>query len=158
MASTINAITTGTGGVVTTADASGLLNIQTGGTTAIAIDASQNVVVTGTLSATGGVLGGFGVGQTWQNLTASRVLATTYTNSSGKPIMVSVTGLAATAGNATGIVFTVAGLGVYSDNRFTTNNPFQVAGTTVVPNGATYSVALTENGGTPTLTYWYELR
>jgi len=41
MASSINASTTA--GVVTTADTSGVLNLQTAGTTAIAIDASQNV-------------------------------------------------------------------------------------------------------------------
>lgn len=32
----------------------------------------------------------FGVGQTWQDVTASRALGTTYTNSTGKPIQVSV--------------------------------------------------------------------
>ncbi len=41
MASSINASTTA--GVVTTADTSGVLNIQTAGTTAITVDASQNV-------------------------------------------------------------------------------------------------------------------
>ena len=41
MASSINASLTA--GVVTTADTSGVLNIQTGGTTAVTIDASQNV-------------------------------------------------------------------------------------------------------------------
>ena len=57
MASSINASTTA--GVVTTADTSGVLNIQTAGTTAISIDASQAVsltsglAVTGALSATG---------------------------------------------------------------------------------------------------------
>jgi len=44
MASSINASTTA--GVVTTADTSGVLNIQTAGTTAIAIDASQNATFT----------------------------------------------------------------------------------------------------------------
>jgi len=44
MASSINASTTA--GVVTTADTSGVLNIQTAGTTAIAIDASQAVTFT----------------------------------------------------------------------------------------------------------------
>ena len=46
MASTINAITTGVGGIVTSADASGVLALQTGGTTAVTIDASQNVSFT----------------------------------------------------------------------------------------------------------------
>jgi hypothetical protein len=41
LASSINASTTA--GVVTTADTSGVLNIQTAGTTAITVDASQNV-------------------------------------------------------------------------------------------------------------------
>ena len=34
----------------------------------------------------------FGVGQTWKDLTASRVLGTTYTNTTGKPIVVCVRG------------------------------------------------------------------
>ena len=43
MSSTINASTASGGGVITTADASGILQLQTGGTTAVTIDASQNV-------------------------------------------------------------------------------------------------------------------
>ncbi len=43
MASSINASTSGAGGVITTADNTGILNIQTAGTTAITVDASQNV-------------------------------------------------------------------------------------------------------------------
>lgn len=43
MASTINATTASGGGVITTADASGVLQLQTGGTTAVTVDASQNV-------------------------------------------------------------------------------------------------------------------
>jgi hypothetical protein len=45
MASTLNASTSGVGGVITTADNSGILNIQTAGTTAITVNASQNVGV-----------------------------------------------------------------------------------------------------------------
>ena len=43
MSSTINASTASGGGVITSADASGILQLQTGGTTAVTIDASQNV-------------------------------------------------------------------------------------------------------------------
>jgi len=43
MASSINASTSGAGGVITTADNTGILNIQTAGTTAVTVDASQNV-------------------------------------------------------------------------------------------------------------------
>jgi hypothetical protein len=54
MASTLNASTSGVGGVITTADNSGDLNIQSGGSTKIAVT-SSGVAVTGTLSASGGV-------------------------------------------------------------------------------------------------------
>ena len=45
MANSINATSTGNGGIITTGDDSGVLNIQTNETTAISIDASQNVGV-----------------------------------------------------------------------------------------------------------------
>ena len=45
MSSTINASTASGGGVITSADASGILQLQTGGVTGITIDASQNVVL-----------------------------------------------------------------------------------------------------------------
>ena len=51
MASTINASTSGSGGIVQTADASGILQLQTGGTTAVTVDASQKVGI-GTATAT----------------------------------------------------------------------------------------------------------
>ena len=47
----INASTSGAGGVITTADNTGILNIQTAGTTAVKVDASQNVGI-GTTSPT----------------------------------------------------------------------------------------------------------
>lgn len=50
MASIINASTAGVGGVITTADNSGVLNIQSGGTTIAAVT-STGVAVTGTVSA-----------------------------------------------------------------------------------------------------------
>ena len=43
MASSINASTSGAGGLISTADATGILNLQTAGTTAVTIDASQNL-------------------------------------------------------------------------------------------------------------------
>ena len=43
MASSIDAITSGAGGVVTTADNTGILQLKTAGTTAVTVDASQKV-------------------------------------------------------------------------------------------------------------------
>ena len=51
MTATINASTTA--GVVTTADTSGILQLQTNGTAALTVDASQNTTLAGTLTTTG---------------------------------------------------------------------------------------------------------
>lgn len=50
----INASTAGVGGVITTADNSGVLNLQTAGTTAITVDASQKVTIQGLTVGKGG--------------------------------------------------------------------------------------------------------
>jgi hypothetical protein len=52
MASSINASTAGSGGLISTADATGILNIQSAGTTIAALT-STGMAVTGTLSASG---------------------------------------------------------------------------------------------------------
>ena len=54
MASSINASTSGGGGIITTADATGNLDIQSGGSTVVAVTAT-GATVTGTLAATGAV-------------------------------------------------------------------------------------------------------
>jgi hypothetical protein len=56
MASSIAAITTGTGGIQQTADASGNLNLVSGTTTIVAMT-SAGIAVTGTLTASGGIAG-----------------------------------------------------------------------------------------------------
>lgn len=53
MASQINASNSGFGGIVSTGDSSGVLQLQTAGTTALTIDTSQNATFAGTLTATG---------------------------------------------------------------------------------------------------------
>ena len=54
MASSINASTSGGGGVIVSSDATGNLNIQSGGSTVVGVT-STGVAVTGTLAATGGI-------------------------------------------------------------------------------------------------------
>ena len=56
MASSINASTAGGGGVIVTSDATGNLNIQSGGSTVVAVTAA-GASVTGTLAATGAITG-----------------------------------------------------------------------------------------------------
>ena len=83
-----------------------------------------------------------GTSQTWQNLTGSRSLSTTYTNSTGKPIAVIWT---STAGNNPSI--TVAGTTIVSGVAYLVSTFF------IVPIGATYSIAATGAGYN-----WFELR
>lgn len=55
MPSTINSTSTGIGGLISTGAVDNALVIQTGDTTAISVDSSQNVAVTGGLTFNGGV-------------------------------------------------------------------------------------------------------
>jgi hypothetical protein len=94
------------------------------------------------LSSSGFSLGG--PAQTWQNVTGSRVAGTTYTNSTGRPISVSLT----TTGTATSILV----------NGSTVQSSGSGAGGTfgaliIVPNGATYGC-----GAGNTISTWWELR
>lgn len=89
----------------------------------------------------------FGIGQTWQNLTASRVSGTNYTNSTGKPIQV-MCGIFASGTNGV-LTVIVAGVTIYSG----TGSYAQFA-SFVVPNGQTYSITFS---GIETK-YWSELR
>lgn len=89
-----------------------------------------------------------GVGQTWQVVTGSRVSGTTYTNSTGRPIMVRVVG----AGSNQTITSSIGGvaLGVIVNN----NTASAVSDFYVVPSGATYSSTM----GAGTILSWAELR
>ncbi|MGV8917850.1 MAG: hypothetical protein ACOH2R_08630 [Pseudomonas sp.] len=92
----------------------------------------------------------FGLGQTWQNLTASRALGTTYTNTTGKSIVLFVS---ANTNAFSNLRFTVNGNLFYgSDQSSGYNNSLMI----VVPPGGTYTAAM--GAGTQVLSYWWELR
>jgi len=102
---------------------------------------------TGTLALT---TSSIGYGQTWQNVVSSRSLGTTYTNTTGRPIMVSVTTYS-TYNPATSI--TVSGVQVaYSQPNTNGGNNAYASAIAIVPAGATYVV----NGSNILL--WAELR
>jgi len=74
MPSTINASNSGSGGLISTGDASGVLALQTAGTTAITIDASQNSTFAGAI--TPSVTGTRALGSTsskWSSVYTSEV-------------------------------------------------------------------------------------
>jgi hypothetical protein len=92
-----------------------------------------------------------GVGQTWQAVTGSRAAGTTYTNSTGRPIAVSIASLPA-GGNATATL-TVGGV-VIASTQQTTSIGYGPTIFAVIPNSTTYVLALTNF----TLNTWNELR
>jgi len=97
-----------------------------------------------------------GVGQTWQNLTGSRAIGTTYTNNTGKPIMVSVSANTSVAASLT-LSRIVNGTAIgFSTTSLTTVGSSCDAGTWIVPDGATYACNIF--AGTPSLQRWSELR
>lgn len=99
----------------------------------------------------GDSLSGFGQGQAVQNVTSSRALATTYTNTTGKTIMVTVTGNLVNGSIAPLVDGVPIGLA-------TSNNPNYTAGLSTsfpVPAGSTYRV---DRSGTATLVNWSECR
>jgi hypothetical protein len=102
------------------------------------------------LGTDGGLLGGT---QTWQNLTGSRALSTTYTNSTGKPIAVSVItngGAAAANSNQLTVAGNIVNQWVMNTSAGMVPNP---SSTAIVPPGATYSCAASHS-----ILAWWELR
>jgi hypothetical protein len=96
-------------------------------------------------------VGGIGISQTWQNLTSSRAAFTTYTNSTGKPILVQVTTINGSAGVTSATqLFVDSILVAYTGEQ--ANRRSWAGG--IVPNGSTYYVSLSANG----VEGWAELR
>lgn len=91
-------------------------------------------------------MAGLGYGQTWQNVAGSRLVGTTYYNTTGRPIMVSIN------------TYGAGGAGTLVINGVTVCNYAGTVGVTVpftaiVPQGASYSAQ-----GDATIAYWAELR
>ena len=96
--------------------------------------------------------GGIGDGQTWQDVTASRSLGTTYTNSTGKPIMVNINGGGGV--NTTGIITaTVDGVSMVVA-KDQTSSVVRLVAAIIIPIGSSYSFTIS-NGSLDT---WHELR
>lgn len=101
----------------------------------------------------GGVADGvLGAGQTWQDVTFSRTAGTTYTNTTGKPIQLSIDRSTSSA-VANSHTLVVSGITV-SAASFASTSVLAVL-QQVIPPGATYSLSLT---GAATIVRWMELR
>lgn len=100
-------------------------------------------------AATGGLSMLGGEGQTWASYTvgSARVSGTTYTNSTGKPILVAIS---QRGGSSVYTYVYVNGVQI-TQVTTTTATTAIFPNTFIVPNGQTYSV-------TGTIDYWAELR
>ena len=80
-----------------------------------------------------------GVGQSWQNVTASRVIGSIYSNNTGKPIMVSIS-CADTNGLSPNVSITVGGVTILS-NRYDSGSNFgSFSHSFIVPNSSSYVI------------------
>lgn len=96
-----------------------------------------------------------GQGQTWQDVTSSRVIGTTYTNSTGRTIALSIVRTNSTTDFETGGFITVGGKQV-SYLRLDNEGATAVATiTAIVPSGQTYKF---DGAGSNQTTTWWELR
>jgi hypothetical protein len=78
---------------------------------------------------------GIGIGQTWQDVKINRVIGITYTNSTGKPIYVSISGL------SNGVVLNVIVDNVTLIGTFGGSGANYATGMSfLVPSGSTYKM------------------
>jgi len=147
----------GSGTVLTLPATTGTVLTTTGGVTP---GTAGNVLTSnGTTWTSAAAGGGIGSGQTWTNVTSSRSMGTTYTNSTGKPILVLITFNGSGPGARHDVYIDSVNIAqcyatdYYSGSAATTH--YQM-GTFIVPNGSTYSD--NTGNGSPSILLWFELR
>lgn len=95
---------------------------------------------------------GIGVGQTWQDVTGSRVAGTTYTNTTGRTICATVA-VRAASGTAAEFSFLVDGVVISNDDG--SAHIWDHTITAIIPNGHTYRL---DGAGNYSIYTWAELR
>jgi hypothetical protein len=115
----------------------------------VAPSTSGNVLTSNGTTWTSAAATSIGVGQTWQDVTGSRIAGTTYTNSTGKPIVFFISTISTSSNLLTLIVS-----GVTVATQDTTSGGSNSANLqAIVPNGATYSATSNRS-----IASWVELR
>jgi hypothetical protein len=109
------------------------------------------IVLTNATGTANALNAGIGVNQTWQNVTASRAWSTDYTNTTGKPIMFSVTHYAGDSG----MELLVGGVLVGQQGQTSGSGDDIFNMMAIVPNGTTYRANPLRVSGSFT---WVELR
>ena len=102
-------------------------------------------------------MGGIGYGQTWQSVTASRAFGTTYHNTTGKPIQISVTGVGTVSASSTQMSCVVNGVAAAFSGTILGTGGIVYGSyiSVIVPPNASY---LCSNDGQCALASWSELR
>lgn len=129
----------GTGSATLTAN-SVLLGNGTSTLLSVAPSTAGNILTSNGTTWESAALGVIGVGQTWKNVLSSRALGATYTNSTNKPIMISVS----ISNGGAQLTLTVDGVVI---------GPITYIATWIIPPGSTYSVTTTIGA----LFHWSEL-
>jgi hypothetical protein len=146
------AVTDGGTGVSTLTNNAVLVGNGANAVTSISPGVSGNVLTSDGTVWTSAASTAIGVGQTWQNLTASRSVGITYTNSTGRPIQVNII-LGNFTDAAINMQLTVDGLQVatFGYGRAGAGDNGNGTCTAIVPAGSTYLA-------TGTVSAWFELR
>lgn len=99
-----------------------------------------------------------GVGQTWTNVKASRATDTTYTNTTGRPIVVTASTTIATYAYIQAFIDGVQFINSRSRDADTTSSQASIY--FIVPAGSTYKITVNVNAATTisVVDVWYELR
>jgi hypothetical protein len=97
-----------------------------------------------------------GYGQTWQVVTGSRALATTYYNTTGRPITVAISTIGSVSSSSTSLTITVNSIDIIAQGLIYGAGGIAAGPsvTFIVPSGQSYSATVTQ----ATLSNWTELR
>jgi hypothetical protein len=152
----------GTGASTLSANAV-LLGNGTSALQTVAPSTSGNVLTSDGTTWTSAAPAGIGVGQTWTDVTGSRAIGTTYTNSTGKPIQVSISVNSQTSVGCY-VRFYING-SVVARQGSSQNDSADVRANVslIVPNGNTYKIENADQAGNNgqgqiVLQTWWELR
>lgn len=151
-ATTGAAALTALGLVSASTTAQGIVELATSAETQTGTDTTRAITPSGFAAAS------IGYGQTWQDVTGSRAFGVTYTNSTGKPIFIIVTGTTPSLANGA-FTLTVDGV-IVAENGIVANGgnsgAHRIPTSAIVPPGSTYSAQ--QSFATSTLDRWVELR
>jgi hypothetical protein len=111
--------------------------------------------IVGASPATMSDLYGLGAAQSWQDMSASRAINTTYTNTTGRPIIVTAS-MTSTTASCNAMIIINGVTTIYGSSVGATGQWMTISA--VVPNGVTYRIAVSAGTGTIAANTWRELR